>query len=229
MSFHEPEPVDFAEPEDPLEGLIGRRSAPRVTLRVPARFRLAGRAADVIVIDISASGARLHAPGPPPAGPDGVLSWEGIDCPCRIVWSGKDSFGVVFREAPQALQDLASVVGKPVDAAPPAIALSACPGANPWAVQAPPATRRAIQKPAEVRQGETWIKVVLKGISQHGFEVGWFPRCKDQAPIWLRGPGLPVLQGRVTASDQLTVKCKLRAPLHEAVLQHISAQLGINL
>jgi hypothetical protein len=188
---------------------------------VPARFSLGEVAVDVVVIDISATGARLHVPSPPPPGRHGVLTWQGIDCPCRIAWTAKDSFGVAFDEAAPALQDLTrrarQAKAKPVVAIP----LPDMAEPQPWVARQGPA-RRAIERPAEVRQGDTWIKVVLKDISQHGFSVGWFPRCTEQAPIWLRGPGLPLLHGRVVASDRVVVRCKLRAPLHEAVLNHIT-------
>lgn len=74
---------------------------------MPARFRLGEVAVEVVVIDISATGARLHMFCPPPSGRQGVLIWQGIDCPCQVQWSAEDSFGVAFAEAAPALEDLA--------------------------------------------------------------------------------------------------------------------------
>lgn len=216
---------DLAVDEDQEESQIGRRAAPRLPVRVPARFRLGDVVVDVVVTDISATGARLHMPSPPPRGREGILIWQGMDCPCRIAWTGRDSFGVAFTAAAPALDELTKQARQAKSNAAVANPLPDIPEPQAWANRrAPP--RHSIERPAEVRQGDTWVKVVLKDISQHGFAIGWFPRCKEQAPISLRGPGLPLLHGRVVASDQVVVRCKLREPLHEAVLNHISAQIG---
>ncbi len=129
--------------------------------------------------------------------------------------------GVAFAEATPALQNLARQARQAKAGLAVTLPLPDIADPQPWVARPGPA-RRSIERPAEVRQGDTWIKVVLKYISQHGFAVGWFPRCKEHAPIWLRGHGLPLLHGRVVASDQVVVRCKLREPLHEAVLNHIS-------
>lgn len=226
MSFCEVSLPEQVGEDGQDERLIGRRAAARLPVRVPARFRLGEVVVDLMVTDISGTGARLHMPSPPPRGSEGILIWQGMDCPCRIAWSAKDSFGVAFTAAAPALQELSrqARVAKPRAA----VVVPFPDGAEQQAWinrRSPP--RPLIERRAEIRQAEGWVKVVLKDISQHGFAIGWFPRCKEQAPISLRGPGLPLLHGRVVASDQVVVRCKLREPLHEAVLNHISAQLGI--
>lgn len=210
--------------EDPAEILIGRRTAERLAVRVPARFRLGTIEADVVVSDISATGARLQMPCPPRAGVEGVLHWQGIDCACRVVWSGKESFGVAFNDTLALSEELAK--GARIRKAP-CIADTTMATATLAIAGSIMPVRPAIQRPAEIRQGEGWVKVVLRGISRHGFEVGWFPRCREASPISLRGAGLPLLRGRVVSTDHVVVKCRLREPLHDAVLQHISAELGL--
>src|SRR5690606_8008538 len=130
----------------------------------------------------SETGARLLASCPPPAGHDGFLSWEGNSCPCRIAWSGQDSFGVSFLMAEPAIHELASRASSPGSAAPaiPSVMIPLAPQSAPRSLLPP---RPPLELPAEVSQGEAWIKVVLRGIAQNGFEVGWFPRCKDRARI----------------------------------------------
>lgn len=89
--------VFSAEPEiDPIEQLVGRRSAERVTVDLPAHFRVQGLVCVVLVCDISRTGARLQMSTPPLQGAFAVLTWEGLDCPCHVVWSRADACGIEF-------------------------------------------------------------------------------------------------------------------------------------
>nr|ALG05347.2 hypothetical protein 5H7_046 [uncultured bacterium 5H7] len=96
-----PSPADEAALIDPVEMMVGRRAAPRVPVKVLARFRAGDLAADVLVNDISVAGARLELSGPPPAGTAGMLLWEDIVCRCRVVWSGPEAFGIMFDQPEQ--------------------------------------------------------------------------------------------------------------------------------
>jgi hypothetical protein len=219
--------ASLLEAVDVTEAQVGRRCAPRVSVRAPAQLRIGEVTAEVVVTDISETGARLHLPGPPPVGKKAVLCWQGNESPACVVWASRQSCGIIFEATNPAFRELARLADDAPTRTLPAVPLTLTAEPQPWLTQPSSLQRRPLERPAEVRQGDVWTKVVLRNISQHGFEIGWFPRCREQAPISLRGPGLPVLHGRVVASDRVLVKCKLRTPLHDAVLQHISEQLGI--
>lgn len=218
-------PADEAPALEAIETLIGRRTAPRLSVRMPARFRIGDCVNEVVVGDISETGARLSMVGPPPTGMRGTLCWEEIECSCLVVWSAAGSFGVRFDAevpTPAALVSEAKRTGAsrfltdiPVPPSSPA----------PLVASRGPAFPGTIERPAEIRQADRWIRVRLKAVSRQGFDIGWFPGCQDQQPIWLRGTGLPSLKGRVISSDHLTVRCRLNAPLHDAVLEHVESQL----
>lgn len=75
---------------------VGRRSAQRLTVDLPAHFAVGGVICAVLIRDISPTGARLQLSTPPPRGTKGMLTWEGIDCPCEVVWSRPDACGIEF-------------------------------------------------------------------------------------------------------------------------------------
>lgn len=80
----------------PIEMMVGRRSAPRLTVELPAQFQVGDCARDVLVEDVSATGARLQLSAPPSEGQEGLLIWDDLACPCRVIWSAFDACGVQF-------------------------------------------------------------------------------------------------------------------------------------
>lgn len=89
--------VFSAEPEvDPGDMQVGRRAAKRLTVDLPAHFKVGGVTCVVLVRDISPTGACLQLSSPPARGTKGTLTWEGIECPCEVVWSKTDSCGIEF-------------------------------------------------------------------------------------------------------------------------------------
>jgi hypothetical protein len=83
---------------DPVEMIVGRRTARRLTVELPARLQVDERACDVLVEDVSATGARLQLSGPPGKGAQVRLIWEDLAYNCRVIWSADDACGVQFDE-----------------------------------------------------------------------------------------------------------------------------------
>lgn len=81
---------------DPTETMVGRRSAQRLAVELPARLELGDCTRDVLVEDVSATGARLQLAAPPCEGAEASLIWEDVVCRCRVVWSREDTCGVQF-------------------------------------------------------------------------------------------------------------------------------------
>jgi hypothetical protein len=86
------EDAEFA----PIEMMIGRRSDPRLRVELPARIQVGECARDVLVQDVSATGARLQLKAPPGEGTEGLLIWDDLVCSCRVIWSASDACGVQF-------------------------------------------------------------------------------------------------------------------------------------
>jgi hypothetical protein len=94
-----PTPVDLpALHGGTPEVRIGRRALPRMTVRIAGEFVLREHAFNVLLIDISQSGARVHMPLPPLPGVKAALSWAQHEFACTVLWAKGDVFGIEFEE-----------------------------------------------------------------------------------------------------------------------------------
>lgn len=76
-----------------------RPRAPRFRVDSPARISSYGRTIDVVVEDVSQSGARLRLPRPPRAEAEVILSIPGLPSRrCTTRWSNEEWAGVVFHD-----------------------------------------------------------------------------------------------------------------------------------
>jgi hypothetical protein len=89
--------ADEAAEVERVEALVGRRSAPRLSVDLPAQLDIGGFARDVLVDDVSATGARLQLAAPPGPGTEVQLLWDGLVCSARVIWARADACGVAFR------------------------------------------------------------------------------------------------------------------------------------
>jgi hypothetical protein len=94
-------------PDDPTESMIGRRETMRLPVEFVARLQIDERLLDVLVVDVSETGARLRIRASLRAGPEGRLIWEGISCACRIIWAAPETCGIQLEELDLALDPLA--------------------------------------------------------------------------------------------------------------------------
>lgn len=83
------------EPELPP---AGRRGRSRLRVRLAARLETLSETANVILHDISLTGARVSAPPGARAGQDCVLMWDGHESFGRIVWVRGGMCGLFFDE-----------------------------------------------------------------------------------------------------------------------------------
>lgn len=213
------------EPCQSAEVLVGRRAMPRLSVDGPGQLRVADAVSGVLVSDISRTGARLKMAVPLPQGTACTLLWKGLTCRCRVVWSDPFAVGVVFEDAALDNEFLNAHARKtPVDSRKSFEATLApgCATRN----SSSPAPRLRTAPRAELWQGDNWAIVRLKEISQDSFVVTWFAGCQPRQAVLLRGDGLPTLQGVISSVSQLTVECRLLAPLHLAVLEHVKAMLA---
>ena len=84
---------------DPIEMMVGRRTARRLTVELPAQLHCNEHHRNVVVQDVSMTGARLKLSVPPYPGTEVLLFWDDMVCNCRVKWSTADSCGVQFSES----------------------------------------------------------------------------------------------------------------------------------
>ena len=90
--------ADEAAEVQSIEMLVGRRSAQRLTVDLPASLQVGDFARDVLVQDASATGARLQLSTPPREGTAATLIWQDLVCRCSVVWSADEACGVRFED-----------------------------------------------------------------------------------------------------------------------------------
>jgi hypothetical protein len=96
-------PIDVAALLDGVPDVrVGRRSLPRLTVRIPGELVLRDNVFTVLLVDISQTGARVYMPLPPCAGANAVLAWGEHERRCTVLWAKGDAFGVEFEEVVSA-------------------------------------------------------------------------------------------------------------------------------
>ncbi len=81
-----------------------RRKMQRQTVHCPACFETHGGVLDVVLSDLSRTGARFDTETPPAKGVSGLLSWNGREFFGTVVWTEDGRCGFVFeRPIPQAV------------------------------------------------------------------------------------------------------------------------------
>lgn len=224
-----PGPVDLAALQGGSpEVRVGRRSLPRMPVRVSGEFVLRDNTFTVLLIDISQSGARVHMPIPPCAGVRGLLCWGDNQRHCTVLWATRDVFGVAFDE----LLPNGEVVGarsgrRKLSSAQPVWSEPHIPSHLHSTI---PFERRELGRAAlsldcEVRQGdEPWLPVRLENVSQDGFRLGWFAGCRLSEPLALRLPDGQIFEAAILWRDQHMIACKFAERVAGGVLERISVR-----
>lgn len=81
----------------------GKRAESRLRVRLPARLITLDCNLEVILCDLSKSGARIEYPGAPLRSRDAVLTWRDFEAFGRILWSHSGESGIGFYD-PIALE-----------------------------------------------------------------------------------------------------------------------------
>mgnify|MGYP002776993470 CR=1 FL=1 len=76
-----------------------RRSVTRFVVDCPAQFRMVGSVLPGRLSDLSELGARFECAHPPVQGMSGMLTWNGSEHFCTVVWTRGPSCGLVFERA----------------------------------------------------------------------------------------------------------------------------------
>jgi hypothetical protein len=76
--------------------LSGRRSSRRVSLALPARFECLRGSVPAQLTSLSCNGAMIALEEPPRVGSDGVLTFEGLEVFCSVVWADSRRCGLKF-------------------------------------------------------------------------------------------------------------------------------------
>jgi hypothetical protein len=224
-----PGPVDLSalQGASPEFG-VGRRSLPRMAVRIAGEFVLRENAFTVLLIDISQSGARIHMPIPPCAGLRGLLRWGDNERDCTVLWATRDVFGVAFDEllptkevvgARTARRKLAQA--QPVWSNPqiPAHLHSAIP------FERRERGRAQLSLDCEIRQDdEPWLSARLENVSQDGFRLAWFPGCRLSEPLSLRLPDGQIFEAAILWRDEHMIACKFAEQVTAGVLERIAVR-----
>jgi hypothetical protein len=207
---------------------IGRRGLPRLEVRFPARFVAGDVAVQVVVLDISPSGARLSMKAPPRRGTHGTIHWDSMECPCTVVWSAEASFGVVFGDEVLADEEELPQETEPAPAEAPAEISTDDTGKA--AANADPRDRRdrrntdrvAVDWPCEVHHADSRrAKVKLTNISTDGCVIGWFAGCREDVPLYIKMPNLSAVQAHVAWKTGQRIGCRFSLPLNRFVLEYL--------
>ena len=89
--------------------------------------------------------------------------------------------------------------------------------------------RRPVRAPVslicEVRQGQRpWNSTQLHNISETGFCINWLPAFEMHRSLWIRIPGLQLLQAHVRWKRDQMMGCEFVAKLYGPVFEHIARQ-----
>jgi len=85
--------------------------------------------------------------------------------------------------------------------------------------------REYVRMACDVRQGQRpWMRVVLHNISEGGFCMEWVPSIERGRPVWLRLPGLNMLQAHIRWQAAGLIGCEFSGRLYGPVLDHIVRQ-----
>ena len=77
----------------------GRRRYGRMRAELPAALKTWRGTRELVICDLSPSGARLRSPVALKPGTRGVLHWMGQEAKGKVVWQDGEQFGIVFRKA----------------------------------------------------------------------------------------------------------------------------------
>ena len=89
----------------------GRRDAPRAAAPLLAVYTTIARSHEVVLVDVSRSGARLSGPNLPEAGEQLFVSVENIRAFGTVVWVEAPEFAVEF-DSPLSPEDLSLLTSK---------------------------------------------------------------------------------------------------------------------
>jgi hypothetical protein len=82
--------------------------------------------------------------------------------------------------------------------------------------------REAVDLLCEVRQGQRpWNRATLHNISETGFCMDWLPALELQRGLWLRIPGLNLLQAHIRWKHGQYIGCEFTSRLYSPVFDHI--------
>lgn len=82
--------------------------------------------------------------------------------------------------------------------------------------------REPVRLTCDMRQGQRpWVRVELHNISEQGFCIDWLPAFELGRPLWLRIPGLNILQAHIRWKYGTQMGCELATRLYAPVVDHI--------
>lgn len=89
------------------------------------------------------------------------------------------------------------------------------------------ALRAPVSLVCEVRQGQRpWASAQLHNISERGFCIEWLPAFEPGRPLWIRIPGLRLLQANVRWKQDRLIGCEFESRLYGPVFDHIVREAG---
>ncbi|MEP7221062.1 MAG: PilZ domain-containing protein [Novosphingobium sp.] len=90
------------------------------------------------------------------------------------------------------------------------------------------ASRAEVSLTCEVRQGQRpWAKVLLHDISETGFRIDWRPGFDIGKPIYVKIPGLQLLNAMLRWKREGMIGCEFTSKLYAPVYDHIVRQSQI--
>jgi hypothetical protein len=82
--------------------------------------------------------------------------------------------------------------------------------------------RMPVSLVCEVRQGQRpWNRTLLRNISETGFCMDWLPALELHRPLWVRIPGLNLLQSHIRWKRRVLMGCEFNTRLYAPVFDHI--------
>ncbi len=89
------------------------------------------------------------------------------------------------------------------------------------------APRAPMSLVCDIRQGQRpWNTVRLHNISETGFCIDWLPAIEPTRSLWIRIPGLQLLQAHIRWKQQGMMGCEFVSRLYGPVFEHIARQAG---
>ncbi|MEO7914081.1 MAG: PilZ domain-containing protein [Novosphingobium sp.] len=87
------------------------------------------------------------------------------------------------------------------------------------------ASRAEVSLTCEVRQGQRpWVKVLLHDISETGFRIDWRPGFDIGKAIYVRIPGIQLLNATLRWKREGMIGCEFTSKLYGPVYDHIVRQ-----
>lgn len=85
--------------------------------------------------------------------------------------------------------------------------------------------RENLRLVCELRQGHRpWQVTELYNLSEAGFCMEWQPGLDLERPVWIRIPGLTLLEAEIRWRQQRVAGCRFAKPLYGPVFEHIVAR-----